>query len=197
MEKNSFSISLILIIFFLSPAFSVTANKIPSKSSAKKTINTAPTPTTTPNTAKNIPAQLKGPVKNIVPVSGWFINFGYLGSAGTIAGGYEKALNERASLLLDTGYGLGNNYMLAMVKGTFILKFKNDPDRWNPFFGLEANYTNYSKKVIDVPGVNSIEKAFAAGGGILFGLNKNDLSFTIGYDSHSGYMAGIGYKIGR
>ena len=136
-------------------------------------------------------------IKYVAPKNRWLVKAGVFGSAGKVSGGFENIINDKTSLLIELGYGFGNNYTVASWSNALIYQFTNQKGRWNPFVGMEINYSDYSKKVVDVPGINTIEKGGALGAGILAGISQGDLIAQIGYDSRSGAIAEIGYRIGK
>jgi len=140
---------------------------------------------------------IEKPSVKVLSKSGWLAKAGVFGSAGRISLGYESILGEKMNLLIEAGYGFGNNYNLASWSNALIYQFSSLKDRWNPFVGLEVNYSDYSKKVIDVPGVSTINQGGGTGIGLLAGLSKSNLFAQIGYDSRSGALVELSYRIGR
>jgi len=126
---------------------------------------------------------------------GWIAGFGTTGSALTVAGGYERAIDNRSSVVLETGYGIGNNFMFAAINSSLRYKLKTDPGKWEPFIGIGINYSDYSKKVTEVPGINNIEKGGAAGIDILVSITRDKIGLDLGYDSRSGLLAGWRIKL--
>ena len=205
--KKNISLALLVSLLFLLSSASLAADKAktaaakakpaakPAAAAPVKPIQpvTVPVPLLVPAPQPSAPA-IKLPVTS---KNGWYAKGGLFGSAVRIGGGYEKALNDRTALCFDTGYGIGNNYILVYLSGGLIYKFQNRPDRPSPFAGIALSYADFSNRVVDVPGVGNITKGGAAGLAVTFGVMRGNFSAEIGYDTRTGYLAGIKFGIGR
>lgn len=179
----------LIVVFVLilgSTQASFPAVKAPAKKSAKKSVE-----------KKTIPPILAVPVspKPLPLKNGWLLRSGYCGGAGKIELGYERVLNEKINLIFAGGYGLGNSYTFFSVGATLLYKLRNEID--SPFVGLEADYSSFSKYAINVPLVGTINKDGGVGLGVLAGLTRANLLFLIGYNSRTGILAELGYRLGR
>ena len=205
--KKSLSLALLVFLLSLFSTASLAADKAKtpiakSKPAAKPVAQpaaravqpiTVPVPLLVPTPKPASPAIKLA----VLSKNSWYAKAGLFGSAARIGGGFERALNDKLSFCLDTGYGIGNNYILVYLNGGLIYKFQNRADRPSPFAGIAVSYSDFSNKVIDVPGVGNIAKGGAAGIALTFGITRANFSAEVGYDTRTGYLAGIKFGLGR
>lgn len=127
----------------------------------------------------------------------WFVKGGLFGAAYTLKGGYLLTRHENINYSFDLGFGTGNNFSLTTIAGTARYNYypDTDPGRWKPYIGMELNYSDFSRKVVDiVPVTTTIEKGGAFGLGILAGMARSNLFAQLGYDLRTGGFGEIGYE---
>lgn len=117
------------------------------------------------------------------------IGAGLGGGSGMIKIGLLLPLLQGMDVVLDAGYGMGNEYSVIAggAAGIFTLG--------NLYTGLELCVANYSETVTDIIGVSgNIEKGSKLGFGVFVGRPFGRLKAQVGYNTALGLTAGAVFK---
>ncbi|MFC1568501.1 hypothetical protein ACFL37_02240, partial [Candidatus Margulisiibacteriota bacterium] len=167
------------------PVATTTSTSLGTSTSTLPPTTTTITPTTTTTTLPEAAA----------PKGGWFVKGGYFAGGGRVCFGYELSLNPSFNAALDLGYGAGENFSVASVGGSLIYPLSRERSGINPYLGLEANYSDFSKRVVDVLLANDIPKGGGAGVGVILGISRDNLFLHTGLDSRAGLIAEGGLRL--
>jgi hypothetical protein len=119
---------------------------------------------------------------------GFQVGAGYGGGAAILGAGYTIP-TARLDLLIDAGYGLGNEYSVLSANISGVIPMGAN------YVGIGLGMANYSEKVKDIPGLSGeIDKGSRFGAGLFFGRSFGRFRAQIGYNSALGLTAGLNYK---
>ena len=119
---------------------------------------------------------------------GFQVGAGYGGGAAILGAGYTIP-TARLDLLIDAGYGLGNEYSVLSANISGVIPLGAN------YVGIGLGMANYSEKVKDIPGLSGeIDKGSRFGAGLFFGREFGRFRAQIGYNSALGVTAGLNYK---
>ncbi|KPJ65803.1 hypothetical protein AMJ44_09475 [candidate division WOR-1 bacterium DG_54_3] len=119
---------------------------------------------------------------------GFQVGAGYGGGAAILGAGYTIP-TARLDLLIDAGYGLGNEYSVLSANISGVIPLGAN------YVGIGLGMANYSEKVKDIPGLSGeIDKGSRFGAGLFFGRCFGPLRAQLGYNSALGLTAGLNYK---
>ncbi|MFH1683906.1 MAG: hypothetical protein ABIA67_03385 [Candidatus Margulisiibacteriota bacterium] len=113
-----------------------------------------------------------------------------LGGGSLILGiGYERPLQQNMDIVLDAGYGFGNQFSVITAGVSGLMPFGDN------YAGLRLGLANYSETVSGVLGVSgNVVKGSKFGLGVFAGRPIGPVTAQIGYDTALGLTAGAVYK---
>lgn len=113
------------------------------------------------------------------------VGAGLGGGAAMLRLGYFFPLLQGMDVVLDAGYGIGNEYSVIAGNAAGIFSLGN------LYTGLELSVANYSETVTDIIGISgNIDKGSKLGFGVFVGRPFGRLKAQVGYNTALGLTAG-------